>query len=53
MFQTERVPVTVYRSTDEGAPQLSAAAGKPEDRFKSLPDQRLRHKTAAGLGNAV
>ena len=27
MFQTERVPVTVYRSTDEGAPQLSAAAG--------------------------
>ena len=27
MFQTERVPVTVYRSTDEGAPQLSAAPG--------------------------
>ena len=27
MFQTERVPVTVYRSTDEGAPQLSDAPG--------------------------
>ena len=27
MFKTERVPVTVYQSTDEGAPQLTADAG--------------------------
>ncbi|MBF0803364.1 MULTISPECIES: hypothetical protein [unclassified Neisseria] len=27
MFKTERVPVTLFQSTDEGAPQLTAAAG--------------------------
>lgn len=27
MFKTERVPVTLFQSTDEGAPQLTATAG--------------------------
>lgn len=35
MFQTERVPVQVFRSTDAGAPPITAAAGNLKTLFKA------------------
>ena len=48
MFKTERVPVTLYQSTDEGAPQLTAAAGSLKTILKACLVSGYGQKQALG-----
>ena len=48
MFNTQRIPVTVYRSTDTAAPQLSIAAGSIKTVLKACLTQGYGGKQPLG-----
>ncbi|MCS4534236.1 hypothetical protein [Neisseria montereyensis] len=52
MFKTERVPVTLFQSTDEGAPQLTATAGSLKTILKACLVTGYGDKQALGWESA-
>lgn len=52
MFKTERVPVTLFQSTDEGAPKLTATAGSLKTILKSCLVTGYGDKQALGWESA-
>lgn len=48
MFRTERVPVTLFQSTDDGAPQLTAATGSLKTILKACLVTGYGNKQALG-----
>lgn len=52
MFKTERVPVTLFQSTDDGAPQLTASAGSLKTILKACLVTGYGDKQALGWESA-